>query len=154
MWSSVATRSPSRATTSSVAAASFDGARVRDGGARCGTVEGVARKKAGRDGGLVARLPRWSAREWDAYRRAWQSAGVIASQDIQEAKQAAPTSDRPWSEKEVCRFVGRSRATIRRWAQHDGFPKPRPIGPNSVAWSEREVRAWWERKKAMRRGEG
>lgn len=74
-------------------------------------------------------------------------------EEVEKRVAAQAAADRPWSEKQVCRFVERSRATIRRWVQHNGFPKPRQIGPNSVAWSEREVREWWERKKALRRGE-
>ena len=79
---------------------------------------------------------------------------AVVEDEVEKRVAARAGSDRPLSEKKVCEFVGRSRATLRRWVQHEGFPKPRPIAPNSVAWSEREVKEWWEKKKALRGGEG
>ena len=42
---------------------------------------------------------------------------------------------------------GVSRTTLWRWSRSTskvGLPKPRRLGPNTVAWSELEVIAWLE----------
>lgn len=49
---------------------------------------------------------------------------------------------------EVKKIVGRSRVTLWRWVRAGIFPKPRQIGPNSVAWVASEVRAWAKSKAA------
>ncbi len=49
---------------------------------------------------------------------------------------------------EVRKAVGdKSRRTIYRWIEEGIFPKPVPIGPNSIAWPESVIRTWIEEKK-------
>jgi len=37
---------------------------------------------------------------------------------------------------------GKSRSTIYRWSRDGILPKPRKIGPNSIAWLRSEIDAW------------
>lgn len=48
--------------------------------------------------------------------------------------------------KEVLHRTGLSNTTIWRMYSAGTFPKPRKIGPNSVAWLESEVNAWIEER--------
>ena len=43
-----------------------------------------------------------------------------------------------------------SRWTIQRWEAQGIFPRRVPIGPNSVAWYESEVRGWLESRRGER----
>jgi hypothetical protein len=38
--------------------------------------------------------------------------------------------------------IVRDRATLRRWMRDQGFPAPKLMGPNSLAWVMPEVEAW------------
>ena len=51
-------------------------------------------------------------------------------------------ADRFLRATDVVRETGLSRTTIWRHVKAKRFPKPRRIGPNSVAWRESEVDAW------------
>ena len=42
---------------------------------------------------------------------------------------------------------GKSRRTVYRWIEEGIFPKPVPIGPNSVGWPESTIREFIESKK-------
>ena len=44
----------------------------------------------------------------------------------------------------VERGIVRNRETLRRWIDSLGFPKPIPLGPNSIAWKAEDVEAWIE----------
>ncbi len=49
---------------------------------------------------------------------------------------------------EVRKAVGdKSRRTIYRWIEEGIFPKPVPIGPNSVGWPESTIKEFIETKK-------
>lgn len=43
---------------------------------------------------------------------------------------------------EILTITGKSYPTIWRWCRDGHFPKPKQIGPNSIAWLESDVRAW------------
>ena len=47
-------------------------------------------------------------------------------------------------EPDVRAMLGVSRATLWRWRKDGGFPSPRKIGPNSIAWRREDVAAWLE----------
>lgn len=55
---------------------------------------------------------------------------------------ATITPDRLIRFPEVKRIVGASRSTIDRKELAGEFPRRVPLGPNSVAWAESEVRTW------------
>lgn len=58
-------------------------------------------------------------------------------------------NDRFLSLPEVQHIAGnKSRVTIWRWVRDGIFPKPRQIGPNSIAWLESELDEWVESRKA------
>ena len=44
---------------------------------------------------------------------------------------------------------GKSRVTLWRWVKAGLFPKPRKIGPNSIAWLESELIEWVESRKEV-----
>ncbi|MDA2935275.1 AlpA family phage regulatory protein [Acidobacteria bacterium AH-259-D05] len=45
--------------------------------------------------------------------------------------------------------IVRNRMTLRRWILSGHFPQPVRLGGNSIAWLEKDVRAWLEsREKA------
>jgi len=47
--------------------------------------------------------------------------------------------------KEVQQLIGKSRASIYRYLQHDpSFPKPRKLSVHSISWVSTEVYAWIE----------
>ena len=52
------------------------------------------------------------------------------------------TAEKFISKKEVCEAVGISQPTLWRWYTYGTFPKPVRLGPNRVAWVEREVDEW------------
>jgi prophage regulatory protein len=55
--------------------------------------------------------------------------------------------DRFLRRPEVERITGLSTSTIYHRIQHDpDWPKPIPLGPNTVAWIESEVLAWASRQ--------
>ena len=43
-----------------------------------------------------------------------------------------------------------NRVTLSRWIRERGFPKPVPLGPNTVAYIEAEVKAWLDQRAAAR----
>lgn len=45
-----------------------------------------------------------------------------------------------------------NRTTLARWIDQQGFPKPIPLGPNTVAWNQDEVDAWVKARAAERDG--
>ena len=42
------------------------------------------------------------------------------------------------------RGIVRNRVTLANWVRKQGFPPGRMIGPNSRAWTEREIEQWLE----------
>ncbi len=58
-------------------------------------------------------------------------------------------NDRFIGSKELRKIVGnKSRVTIWRWVRSGFLPKPRKIGPNSIAWLESEINEWIEKHRA------
>lgn len=53
---------------------------------------------------------------------------------------------------QVCSLTGQAPATIWRRVQQDpSFPRPYKLGPKVTVWSETEILAWLESKKAASR---
>lgn len=44
--------------------------------------------------------------------------------------------------KEVCAYLGVSRATLSRWRKNGGFPEPETLGPNTKAWRMETIINW------------
>lgn len=77
---------------------------------------------------VVARLPRWSAREWDAWRRGVESGQAIGRQEgHDEAAASRPRTDRILREREVRQLTGLARTTRWNWARRGLFPAPVPL---------------------------
>ena len=49
---------------------------------------------------------------------------------------------------DVLARIGVSRSTLYQWLSEGRFPPSIPLGPRSVAWLERDVTEWIERKAA------
>lgn len=56
--------------------------------------------------------------------------------------EGASLQDHPRTIRWIMAFTGKSKPTIYRWEEDGIFPKRMKLGPNSVAWSESEVRSW------------
>ena len=62
------------------------------------------------------------------------------------------TSDRAIRIPQVCSLTGQAPATVWRRVQQDpSFPRPFKLGPKITVWSETEILAWLESKKAESR---
>jgi len=49
--------------------------------------------------------------------------------------------------KVLLQRLGVGRATVYRWLSQDTtFPKPVPIGPNTIGWVESELDAWLQNR--------
>ena len=40
--------------------------------------------------------------------------------------------------------IVRNRTTLKRWIENGNFPKPIPLGPNSIGWRQRDIEQWLE----------
>ena len=60
------------------------------------------------------------------------------------------TRDRVQRWQEVRDRIGLSRSTVWRKVCSGTFPKPVPLGPQSVGWLETEVSAWLASRVALR----
>jgi len=119
----------------------LDGARVRDDGAWCGTVESVGRPK--KEYPVVARLPKWSTKEWNAWRGGVEHGQIIGrDKGHEEAVARQPRTDRALRVDEVLRRLGVSRSTLYRWSRRGHFPRPVQLGPGVIGYSERDVVRW------------
>ena len=99
----------------------------------------------------MARLPKWSAREWDAWRRGIESGQAIGRQDGMELAEELPRRAGPLLRlPEVIKLTGLSRATIHRRERAGRFPNRVQISDNAVGWYEREVRAWLDSRPRAR----
>jgi hypothetical protein len=58
------------------------------------------------------KLPKWSAREWDLYRRGFESGKVIGREEGLEMAHVPPRSDRVVRVAEVMKPTGLGRTTI------------------------------------------
>jgi len=92
----------------------------------------------------VARLPKWSAKEWNAWRRGVESGQVIGRQDGLEIANVPPRSDRVLRVAEVMRLTGLGRTTIWQLEREGKFPRRGKLTGRSraVGWRASEVAAW------------
>ena len=44
--------------------------------------------------------------------------------------------------KEVCAYLGISRASLHRWIKSGHFPPPESLGPNTKAWKMQTLLEW------------
>ena len=92
---------------------------------------------------MVARLPKWSAKEWNAWRRGIESGSVIGRQDgHEEATASRPSADGFLRVDEVLRLIKVSRSTLYRWSRHGHFPRPVQLGPGVIGYREHDVVRW------------
>jgi prophage regulatory protein len=56
--------------------------------------------------------------------------------------------------EQLLEALGVSQSTLRRWMLHEGFPRPRQLGPRVVGWNVEECHDWLAaRPRASYRGE-
>src|SRR6266516_2851526 len=101
--------------------------------------------------GVVARLPKWSTKEWSAWRRGVESGQVIGRHEgREEAAASQPRFDRVLREREVRHLTGLSRTA--RWSlvKRGQFPSAVPLteGGRATGWRESEVRRWVASRRA------
>ena len=60
--------------------------------------------------------------------------------------------DRMLRKKDVLTATGWSHATLDRQEKAGNFPKRRQLGPNSVGWLAREVKAWQQERPVKQLG--
>jgi len=92
---------------------------------------------------VVARLPKWSAKEWNAWRRGIESGSVIGRQDgHEEATASRPSADGFLRVDEVLRLIKVSRSTLYRWSRRALFPQAKQLGPGVIGYRKRDVARW------------
>ena|SRR6266849_2922377 len=90
---------------------------------------------------LVARLPKWSAKEWSAWRRGVASGTVLGRQSGREAA-SRPGTDRVLRVPDVLGRIKVSRSTLYRWSRRGHFPRPVQLGPGAIGYREHDVVRW------------
>jgi prophage regulatory protein len=94
--------------------------------------------------GLVAKLPKWTPGQWDAWRRGVESGKLIARLDTRPIPPGQ--GDRLLRREEVEKRVGLHRSSIWRLERAGDFPKRVRLTGRTVAWRASEVDAWIVRR--------
>src|SRR5690348_2349273 len=99
------------------------------------------------------KLPKWSAREWNVYRRGFESGKVIGRADGLELANVPPRSDRVLRVAEVMKLTGLGRTTIWELERRGEFPtrvKRLDSRSRAVGWRASEVARWIAERTAAR----